>query len=448
MNNREVICLHIGQAGVQLASQVNELLTHEHGLSQEGKIIKKKYDELANNQIETFFYESQKEEGKYYSRSLIADLDSIPVDEFRKTPYSDLFQSYQFQTGTRSAASNFAYGYKEGWEQYEWYIHDKIQKLAETCDNLQGFVMFHSISGGTGSGLGALILDQLTNFGKKVKTTFTLFPSTNMSNVITEPYNALAGIRSLIDFSNISVVLQNEKLYDICHNSLDIEDATYKNLNRVIAQGFSCMTHPMRFGGPANSSLSEIQINLIPFPQTHFLSLSMAPLVCPDTSKFSKYSIKQLTNSAFSHSNHLMDLTLDSGVYLGCSLMYRGDITLFEVSSALNKVSLSQCVGCNHVSAKISLNPNKLDVLPDGDIPESDKSVLSITNHTGMRNLFTIMSEKYELISTNGAFKHWFSSEHMDYLSASEEELLTLIADYADPPQEADPSDCGDENGY
>lgn len=32
---------------------------------------------------------------------------------------------------------------------------------AEACDSLQGFLLLHSLSGGTGSGLGSYLLEQL-----------------------------------------------------------------------------------------------------------------------------------------------------------------------------------------------------------------------------------------------------------------------------------------------
>ena len=35
---------------------------------------------------------------------------------------------------------------------------DRIRKLADNCTGLQGFMLFHSVGGGTGAGLGSLLL--------------------------------------------------------------------------------------------------------------------------------------------------------------------------------------------------------------------------------------------------------------------------------------------------
>ena len=57
-------------------------------------------------------------------------------------------------------------------------LTDKMRKLAENCDALQGFAVFHSFGGGTGSGLTALLMKQIAaEFGKKSKLQFSIYPS-------------------------------------------------------------------------------------------------------------------------------------------------------------------------------------------------------------------------------------------------------------------------------
>jgi hypothetical protein len=47
---------------------------------------------------------------------------------------------------------------------------DRIRKLADMCTGLQGFLVFHAVGGGTGSGLGSLLLERLSvDYGKKSK---------------------------------------------------------------------------------------------------------------------------------------------------------------------------------------------------------------------------------------------------------------------------------------
>ena len=39
---------------------------------------------------------------------------------------------------------------------------DRVRKLADNCTGLQGFLVFNAVGGGTGSGLGSLLLERLS----------------------------------------------------------------------------------------------------------------------------------------------------------------------------------------------------------------------------------------------------------------------------------------------
>ena len=57
-----------------------------------------------------------------------------------------------------------------------------------------------------------------------------------MSTAVVEPYNSVLSTHSLLEHTDVAVMLDNEAVYDICRRSLDIERPTYTNLNRLIAQ--------------------------------------------------------------------------------------------------------------------------------------------------------------------------------------------------------------------
>jgi tubulin alpha len=55
---------------------------------------------------------------------------------------------------------------------------DQIRKISEACNSLEGFIMTHSVGGGTGAGLGTLLLEKLSvDYGKTPKFTNTVYPS-------------------------------------------------------------------------------------------------------------------------------------------------------------------------------------------------------------------------------------------------------------------------------
>ena len=53
-----------------------------------------------------------------------------------------------------------------------------------------------------------------------------------VSTAVVEPYNSVLSTHSLLEHTDVAVMLDNEAVYDICRRSLDIERPTYTNLNR------------------------------------------------------------------------------------------------------------------------------------------------------------------------------------------------------------------------
>ena len=100
------------------------------------------------------------------------------LDEVRTGTYRQLFHPEQLITGKEDAANNYARGhYTIGKEQIEVSM-DKIRRLTDSCSGLQGFVVFHSFGGGTGSGFGSLLMERLSiEYGKKAKLGFSIYPA-------------------------------------------------------------------------------------------------------------------------------------------------------------------------------------------------------------------------------------------------------------------------------
>ena len=131
--------------------------------------------------------------------------------------------------GKEDAANNFARGHYTVGKEIIDKVSDRLRKLVDNCSNVQGFVVNHSVGGGTGSGLGALILERLAvDFRKKSKLGFEIYPSPNMSTCVVEPYNALLTTHWLLDHTEVSVLLDNEAIYDICQKQLSIPRPSYK----------------------------------------------------------------------------------------------------------------------------------------------------------------------------------------------------------------------------
>lgn len=85
---------------------------------------------------------------------------------------------YSLPSGQSGAGNNWAKGhYTEGAELVDSVL-DVIRKEAEKCDCLQGFQLTHSLGGGTGSGMGTLLVSKIREeFPDRIMVTFSVVPS-------------------------------------------------------------------------------------------------------------------------------------------------------------------------------------------------------------------------------------------------------------------------------
>src|SRR5437762_3887249 len=84
--------------------------------------------------------------------------------------------------------------------------------LSDINEKGKGFMLLHSIAGGTGSGLGSYILERMNDrFPKKLIQTYSVFPDTQAADVVVNPYNSLLAIRRLTQ--NADSVVSSEGHY-------------------------------------------------------------------------------------------------------------------------------------------------------------------------------------------------------------------------------------------
>ena len=83
------------------------------------------------------------------------------ITQTKTGKYKDLFDKDSFVCGKESAADNFARGYKTEGRALIDQVIETLRSMIENCSNLQGFMITHSIGGGTGSGFTKLLLEKM-----------------------------------------------------------------------------------------------------------------------------------------------------------------------------------------------------------------------------------------------------------------------------------------------
>merc|ERR1712161_166512 len=218
-------------------------------------------------------------------------------------------------------------------------IMDVVRKEIESTDCLQGFQVTHSMGGGTGAGMGTLLVSKIREeYPDRILSTYSVYPSPKVSDVVVEPYNATLSIHQLLENSDETFVIDNEALFSISHNVLKQKEPKYKDLNWVISMTMSGITASLRFSGKLNGDLRKMGVNLVPFPRLHFFLLAQSPLFAPDQGGKVKLTVQEITDQMWSSRNFLANVKSEDGKYLTASCGYRGDIATQEVDDEIAKI--------------------------------------------------------------------------------------------------------------
>ncbi|XP_016965678.1 tubulin alpha-4 chain [Drosophila biarmipes] len=444
---REVVSIQIGQCGIQIGNACWELYLLEHGINLDGSLKTKEeltasgssasvgHDTSAND-ARTFFTETGN--GKQVPRSIFVDLEPTVIDDVRNGCMKELYHPEQLISGKEDAANNYARGrYSIGKEVIDR-VTSRLQKIAEQCDSLQGFLIFHSLGGGTGSGFTSLLVERLsTDYSKKCKLDFAVYPSPKVSTAVVEPYNALLTTHSTMDHSDCVFMVDNEAIYDICNNNLGVDRPAYMNLNRLIAQIVSSTTASLRFSGSMNVDLNEFQTNLVPFPRIHFPLVAYAPLMSAERSAHEQHAITTLTNACFESSNMMVKCDPRAGKFMACCMLYRGDVVPKDVNAAVSAIKSKrhiQFVDWCPTGFKIGINYERPAFVPDGDLAKTSRACCMLSNTTAISVAFSNLSYKFDLMFKKRAFVHWYVGEGMEEgeFTEARENIAVLERDFED----------------
>ncbi|PIO38715.1 hypothetical protein AB205_0103780 [Aquarana catesbeiana] len=394
---RECISIHVGQAGVQIGNACWELYCLEHGIQPDGQMPSDKTIGGGDDSFNTFFSETGA--GKHVPRAVFVDLEPTVIATF----------------SLKICAT--------------WY-------KADQCTGLQGFLVFHSFGGGTGSGFTSLLMERLSvDYGKKSKLEFSIYPAPQVSTAVVEPYNSILTTHTTLEHSDCAFMVDNEAIYDICRRNLDIERPTYTNLNRLISQIVSSITASLRFDGALNVDLTEFQTNLVPYPRIHFPLATYAPVISAEKAYHEQLSVAEITNACFEPANQMVKCDPRHGKYMACCLLYRGDVVPKDVNAAIATIKTKrsiQFVDWCPTGFKVGINYQPPTVVPGGDLAKVQRAVCMLSNTTAIAEAWARLDHKFDLMYAKRAFVHWYVGEGMEEgeFSEAREDMAALEKDY------------------
>lgn len=422
---REMITLQLGQCGNQIGFEFWKKICAEHGITPDGTpggssedVVTKQTDKEnfeENDRKDVFFY--QADDNHYIPRAILIDLEPRVINTIKQSPYGKLYnpENIFLHKDGGGAGNVWATGYTCG-KKIEETLFDIIEREAEGSDSLEGFLLCHSIAGGTGSGLGSYMLEKLADrFPKKLIQTYSVFPNEHSSSdVVVQPYNCMLALKRLILNSDSVVVLDNAALDRIATDRLQLENPDINHINALISTIMSVSTATLRYPSYMNNYLVGLIAPLIPTPRLHFLMTGFTPL----TTDYEQTAVRRTTvldvmRRLLQPSNMMVSTPLNdrnSGhCYISILNIIQGDVDPTQVHKSLQRIrerKLAQFVPWGPAGIQVALSKRSPYV------PATHRvSGLMLANHTSISALFERTKISFNQLRKKKAFMDKFAKE-------------------------------------
>lgn len=366
---------------------------------------------------------------RFVPRCILCDLESTAVAELRCSAVGRLFNPDYCITGTNGAGNNWARGYwTEGAELIEC-VMEAMRNQAESCDCLQGFQLVHSIGGGSGSGMGSLLLNRVCDeYPDRIINTFSVIPSDKVSETVVEPYNAVLSLKEMISSTDETICFDNQALYDICIKTLKISHPTIGDLNHLVSMTMAGVTTGFRYPGQLNTDLRKLMTNMCPFPRLKFFIPGYAPLHSRNNNKeYENFTVNRLVQQLFNPAYQMGTYDVNCGKYLTCAAIFRGLVSSRDVEAGMAEIqSKNKDLFCKWI-------PNNIktaicDIPPRG----MSASATFLANTSSITKIFDRISGQFDAMYDKRAFVHWYTGEGMEESEFTEarESVRDLCEEY------------------
>ncbi|KAI3730075.1 hypothetical protein L6452_18751 [Arctium lappa] len=439
---REIITLQVGQCGNQIGMEFWKQLCLEHGISKDGILEEYATQGSAGDRKDVFFY--QADDQHYIPRALLMDLEPRVINGIQAGDYRDLYnhENIFISDDGGGAGNNWASGYDQG-KHFEEDLMDMIDREADGSDSLEGFVLCHSIAGGTGSGMGSYLLETLNDhYSKKLLQTYSVFPNQNeTSDVVVQPYNSLLTLKRLTLNADCVVVLDNTALNRIAVERLHIQNPTVSETNSLVSTVMSASTTTLRYPGYMNNDLVGLLASLIPTPRCHFLMTGYTPLTVDRQAnmirKTTVLDVMRRLLQARTTKNIMVSCNARSkqanlAKYISILNIIQGEVDPTKVHESLQRIrerKLVNFIEWGPASIQVALSRKSPYVRTAHRV-----SGLMLASYTGIRHLFSKCLSQYSLLRKRQAFLDKYKSFPMfadlSEFDESKDLLDSLVDEY------------------
>jgi len=358
------------------------------------------------------------------------------INGIRSSAYKNLYnpENFYISSDGGGAGNNWASGYHQGAKAHDTLI-DMIDREADGSDSLEGFVLCHSIAGGTGSGMGSYLLEQLNDhFPKKLVQTYSVFPDQRQPDVVVQPYNSILTMKRLTVNADAVVVLDNTALNTIATDRLKLREPTVGQLNSLVSTVMAASTTTLRYPGYMNNDLVGLVAGLIPTPRCHFLMTGYTPLTLSNaTSAVQKTTVLDVMRRLLQPKNIMVSCPMKRGRYISALNIIQGEVDPTQVHKSLQRVrekELANFITWGPASIQVALSRKSPYVKAAHKV-----SGMMLANHTSIAFLFERTLKHFDKLFDKRAYLKEYQqlpmfSGGLEEFHHSREVVHTLAQEY------------------
>ncbi|XP_036925771.1 tubulin delta chain isoform X2 [Sturnira hondurensis] len=289
-----IVTVQLGQCGNQIGFEVFDALFSDSHCTQ-GLCSKRENEAYQSSCKERFF--NEEENGVPIARAVLIDMEPKVINQ----TLSKAAQSGRWKYGQRScfcqkqgSGNNWAYGYSVHGPRHEESVMNLIQKEVEKCDSLSGFFIIMSMAGGTGSGLGTFITQNLQDqYSSSLKMNHIIWPF-GTGEVIVQNYNSILTLSHLYRSSDALLVHENDAVHKICAKLMNIKQISFNNINQVLAHQLGSVFQPTYSEEGSfhyrRNPLGDLMENLVPHPEFKMLGVRNIPHMSENSLAYSTFT--------------------------------------------------------------------------------------------------------------------------------------------------------------
>lgn len=406
---REIITLQVGQCGNQIGASFWNKMINLHP-----KIQPVQYFYLADDNTPI-------------PRAILIDLEPRVISTISQNTLFNHENIFVSNEGG-GAGNNWANGYLFG-KNKKNDIFEMIQKEAENSDLLEAFQIFHSIAGGTGSGMGSCLIEELRDdFPKKIIHSIAVFPNNDeVSEVVVQPYNSVLTLKRLNKYCDSVIVMDNEALGRISSESLRIKHPSYETINSVISTVLCASNISLRNPTYMYSDMKSIISTLIPIKSMNFLVPSYTPFINEENKQIiRKTSVNDILRRLMLNKNRMANI--ETRAILSA-------LTIFINTTDINAVQRSLIRFYDRQDTEFVpwMPPSFHSVIcREPNISNDQISGFSIVNSTGIALLLRKICDQYDKLKNKNAFTEMYRKylNGLEEFDSSRETVEKIIQEY------------------